>query len=376
MRTLNNNIKAFLELVRAGLWEKEACLLSFGEVDYEVVMRLAEEQSVVGLVTSGLEHVTDVKIPQEVLLQFIGSTLQIEQRNKGMNNFVADLIEKLRKEDVYAILVKGQGIAQCYERPFWRASGDVDLFLSNNNFKKAAFYLSPLASSKTEEFSYVKHLALTINQWEVELHGNLRGDLWRCLDKTIDEAQRDVFEGGSVRSWMNGKTQVFLPGVNEDIFFVFTHILQHYFKEGIGLRQICDWCRLLWTYRESIDYKKLNYRLKKAGVISEWKVFASLAVDWLGMPADAMPLCSDSKCIRIKTVRVLEYIIETGNFGQNIDFSFKQTSSSLKRKLLRFGQITEGSLRQFSIFPKDSVKVWFFEMLSGLRALAIRESNK
>ena len=51
--------KAFLALVKAGLWEKEARLSQFGKVDYEKVMLLAEEQSVAGLVTAGLEHVTD-----------------------------------------------------------------------------------------------------------------------------------------------------------------------------------------------------------------------------------------------------------------------------------------------------------------------------
>lgn len=71
-----NTINAFLEMIRAGLWEKEARLLRFGEVDYEEIMRLAEEQSVDGLVTAGLEHVVDVEVPQEDLLQFIGLSLQ------------------------------------------------------------------------------------------------------------------------------------------------------------------------------------------------------------------------------------------------------------------------------------------------------------
>ena len=101
---------------------------------------MAEEQSVLGLVTAGLEHVSDVTVSKDAILQFVGGTLQIEQRNKSMNEFVAQLIEKLRKVDVYALLVKGQGIAQCYARPLWRASGDVDLFLSiciNRSYKKA-----------------------------------------------------------------------------------------------------------------------------------------------------------------------------------------------------------------------------------------------
>lgn len=49
-----NNQKAFLALVRSGLWEAEAQILPFGKVDYKEVARFAEEQSVVGLVTAGL----------------------------------------------------------------------------------------------------------------------------------------------------------------------------------------------------------------------------------------------------------------------------------------------------------------------------------
>ena len=119
---LDNNQQAFFALVKAGLWEQDARLLSFNKVDYEEVMHIAEEQSVVGLIAAGLERVTDVKVPKEDVLQFVGQTLQIEQINKSLNEYTARLIEMLRKNDVYAILVKGQGIAQCYEKPLWRSS--------------------------------------------------------------------------------------------------------------------------------------------------------------------------------------------------------------------------------------------------------------
>ena len=112
--------EAFLELVRAGLWEKETRLLSFGEVDYNGVMRLAEMQCIDGLVTAGIEHIQDVRPPHEVVLQFIGQSFQIEQRNRAMNNFIAEIVDKMREKDIYTLLVKGQGIAQCFERPLWR----------------------------------------------------------------------------------------------------------------------------------------------------------------------------------------------------------------------------------------------------------------
>ena len=54
---LDKNQQAFLTLVKAGLWEKEVRLLSSDGVDFSCVYKLAQEQSVVGLVAAGLERV-------------------------------------------------------------------------------------------------------------------------------------------------------------------------------------------------------------------------------------------------------------------------------------------------------------------------------
>lgn len=79
---MNNNIGAFLDIVRAGLWKKDIRLEQYGKIDFEYIYRLAGEQSVVGLVTAGFEHIHDLKAPQEILLQCIGESLQLEQTNK------------------------------------------------------------------------------------------------------------------------------------------------------------------------------------------------------------------------------------------------------------------------------------------------------
>ena len=68
---------------------------------------------------------------------------------------------------------------------------------------------------------------------------------------------------------------------------MFTHILQHFYKGGIGLRQICDWCRLLWMYRTELDLAKLEGRLRRAGLMTAWKAFGAFSVEYLGMDAGA-----------------------------------------------------------------------------------------
>ena len=363
---LTGNQHFFLKLLQSGLWEKDVFLEKRTPIDFHEVYQLAEEQSVVGLLTAGLDHVKDVKVPQYVTLQFVGSSLQQEQRNLAMNVFVAELIDYLRSRDVYTLLVKGQGIAQCYERQLWRACGDVDLLLSDSNYTTAELLLTPLAKRVDEEYAYNKHIAMNIKDWEVELHGTLRCGLWKSLDCVIDEVQNEVFHDGLVRSWLNGKTQVFLPRADEDVVFVFTHILKHFFKEGVGLRQICDWCRLLWTYRESLNHGLLKSRIIKAGVMSEWKAFAALAVDALGMPKEAMPFYSSDKKWKKKADQILSFILETGNMGHSRDWSYFGKYPYVMRKAISLWRHTCDGIMYFRIFPLDALKVWNSMVASGI----------
>lgn len=368
MRIRTKEISVFFELLRAGLWEHEARLLDYGSIEYKEIYRIAEEQSVVGLITAGLEQVSDVKIPKDLALSFAGYALQIEQRNKAMNEFLESLVQQMRNVGIYALLLKGQGIAQCYEKPLWRASGDIDLLLGKDDYKKAEAFLMQSSTVVEEADSYKLHGAMTMGAWLVETHGTLRGGLWKQLDRNLDKVQTAIFYEGKVRSWMNGKTQVFLPNADEDIVYVFSHILQHFFRGGIGLRQICDWCRLVWTYRDSIDTRLLEKRLKEMGVATEWRAFAALAVHWLGMPSEAIPLYSSATCWRRKGNRIIDLILETGNFGQNRDLEY-QNHSFLLRKAITLWRLSWDNIRQLRVFPFDPVRVWVNMFLSRVKKI-------
>jgi len=369
----SNNINAFFELVRAGLWEKDARLSQFGNIDFNEVYRLAEEQSVVGLVAAGLEHVDDFKLPKEEVLQFVGQALQLEQQNQAMNVFIGKLIEKMHAKGIYAILVKGQGVAQCYERPLWRACGDIDLLLSPDNFEKASSVLDNYSRETSRETSKDierKHREYHIDGWTVELHGTMHTNLSRGIDRWIDKVQEDMFYGGNVRSWINGETQVFLPRADEDVVFVFTHILQHLFLEGIGLRQICDWCRLLYTFREKLNLRVLEDRISRMGLITEWKVFASLAVQYLGMPETAMPMFgSNAHEFKLEAARLMDFVLKVGNFGHNREVEW---SNGFKRRTsLIWHRITD-TFKLSLVFPLDAPKFLLNYAVDGVRGLVRR----
>lgn len=350
----NSNTQAFFALVRAGLWGKEVRLSPYETVDFNEVYRIAQEQSTIGLVAAGLEQLTDVKMPQNIALTLAGEVLQLEQRNRAMNAFIAELVEKLQRADIYTLLVKGQGIAQCYEKPLWRSCGDVDLYLSKDNYEKAKALLTPLVTSVEKEEKKRLHLGMTIDGWVVELHGTMHTKLSGRMNRVADEVHRDIFFNGNVRSWNDNGVQVFLPSANNDLIIVFNHIINHFFLEGVGLRQICDWCRLLWVYRLEIDVALLEKRLKKMGLITEWKTFYNLANRYLGMPdiGDGLMAC-DSRFDR-RADRIMELVLESGNFGHNRDVTYRAKNSAVVVNAITFWRRIYDFMRFTWIFPLDS----------------------
>ena len=367
-----SSINAFFVLVRAGLWanfeSRDIRNHGFTEyVDWEMVYQLAEEQSVIGVVLAGMEH-SNIKPPQELLLQWIGDVQMLEQQNKAMNRFVADLIEKLRAADIYTLLVKGQGIAQCYERPLWRCCGDVDLFLSDDNYKRAKELLVPIASEVEKEYHREKHLGMTIDGFAVELHGTLHSGLSLKIEEGLDEIKKAAFNEGKVRTWMNGSTPVFLLNADEDVVYVFTHMLQHFFKEGLGLRQVCDWCKLLWSYRSDLDLQILESRIRKMGLLSEWRAFGAFAVEYLGMANDAMPMYSADAKWKKKAEKICAFILEVGNMGHIRDMSYFNKYPYLVRKVISLGRRCSDLWRDARIFPMDSLRFFPRIIINGLQS--------
>lgn len=367
---MDNNIKAFFALVRAGLWEKEVRLSQFEKIDFKEVYRLAEEQSVVGVIAAGIEHVKDIKVPQEYVLTFVGRALQVEQQNSEMNRFTSKIMKSLKEAGVDSVLIKGQGVAQCYERPLWRSAGDVDLLLNEENYEQGKKYLSRLSEKVPEEYSFNKEFITTVNGWCLELHGSLRCGLSAALNRSVDEIQRIICDKHHVRYWDNDGEIIPLPEENDDALVIFTHYIKHFYKGELGIRQICDWCRLLWTYRKTIDEVLLNKRLHSMGLVSEWKAFAAYAVEYLGMPADALPLYDGANKWKNKAKKIQVFIVKVGNFGHNEDKSYFSKYPFLVRKTISLWRRTGVMLRHARIFPWSSIKFMPHVLFTGFWSAA------
>ena len=203
------------------------------------------------------------------------------------------------------------------------------------------------------------------DNWLIELHGSLRCGFSSRIDRELDKIYHDSIDGENVRFWMNGKVQVPLLGKEDDVFYVFVHFLNHFYKGGVGIRQICDWCRLLWTFRDSLDLIALESQLKRMKLMSEWRAFGMFAVEYLGMPEEGMPFFSKDEKWKRKARQILAFILKTGNMGNNRKGEFG-VDPYLKRKVKSFGQRLKDLTNHFAIFPLDTLRFFPSIFMNGL----------
>ena len=91
-------------------------------------------------------------------------------------------------------------------------------------------------------------------------------------------------------------------------------------------------------------------------LMTEWKAFAALAVEWLGMPVEAMPFYSTDGKWKRKAGRICHLILKVGNFGQNLDNSYRTKYPWLVEKVITFHRRLIEFAHLTTLFPKNAPK--------------------
>lgn len=212
---------------------------------------------------------------------------------------------------------------------------------------------------------------ITIEPYIIELHGTLRCGLSRAMDHEIDAIQRDTFEYKHVRNWNNKGVEVLIPAPNNDVFFIFTHIIKHFYKGGIGLRQICDLSQLLWCYRDEMDSDLLLERLRRMKLYDEWRAFATFIAEYLGHPKDAMPLYDSNPKWSKKARHIYKFVMDVGNFGHNRNLTYYGKYNLFIRKVISFWWRLKDITAHATAFPQSATRFFPMMLADGMQATYI-----
>lgn len=362
----------FLELLRAGLWGIAANSDDFkpGSVDWRAVLRIAKEQTMAVVVADGIETLPqELWPPKEVMMKLMMLRVKTGQMHALLNSTIAQIVQALNAEGVPSVLLKGQGVAQCYRRPESRTCGDIDLYTGARAYKRAYNVIERLHGGKPHKdpAECEHHLHTDLNGVEVEIHRKTSFMHGTLLDEkfqnwTIESINKHFWKD-SQEKWDNGGTLVPLPPATYNAFFILHHAVRHMTTEGVGFRQICDWVMLLHRYHDQIDAQELAKKLKELRMTRIWHEFGRLAVNYLGLPASELPLAPADMAPTHTTQKLLQHIFISGNFGRfDANGRDRKERPYLVRKWRSFTFQSKRLMKLFCLFPGYSASYmwnWF-----------------
>ena len=284
----------FLKLLRAGLWERSVILAH--APDEQTSRRLIEmgrRQAVLGILLRSLVRLPKEQLPpSQIRMQLLAEGDGIESQNLRINLVEHEILAFFEQEGLRPIVQKGSQAARHYAMPLLRQSGDIDLYLPGEDFRKACALIPD--GTKAPDGSLVFRRKGIV----VELHP-------RYFDLHVAEDRLPA-----------------VPSHTAELVLYSAHILKHALGAGVGMKQLCDLARALEGLEGKYDKQRLEEDLRKAGIQRWHQMLCSLLVGQLGLdPKYCLP--------GFKPVgyRRLERIIRKGgNFG---------LSSSLRKKGLR-----------------------------------------
>lgn len=359
-----------LAIVRCALWGTSPSVTS--APDWSVILKLAEQQTLTGLVAEAVPHLpSEYQPPASDRVKLQSKVMRIYQSHALLNRKVAQTNEFLRSNGIRTVLFKGQGIALNYPNPLSRQCGDIDLYVGQEQFLKAMDILEPDKEHDASKYAHLKHFNTESDGVDIEIHRiaeilpgigqDRRFQQWTVSQLTGPDLQKAEI-GGSVVS---------LPPVDFNALYIMNHAWHHFMTGGIGLRQLCDWSIFLHRYHDRIDTGKLKENLKSFGLTRAWQIFASVAVRYLGLPPEECPLYNGR--YDNKADKVLEVIWREGNFGKHSDSrKTPRPEGHFAGKFHSFRLNTSRIINIMSISPADVAYSWVYYFINGMRNVFVR----
>ena len=353
--------KQFLELLRAGLWGGCPDVTLFqGEVNWKAIFKIAREQAVQVLVADGMEALPEHLAPKKETIYKVAIRRTTNSlANKVQKSLINRITTLFNEEGIPSILLKGQGVAQNYQKPESRMCGDIDIYVGMDNFHKACEILrregaEELIHQDEHEF----HIAFDLDDKTIEvhkksdvIHGRKLND---SLQKWITNHLDAKLAAGTLPKWNNDGTLINIPDPTYNAFYIIHHAVRHMLGEGIGLRHVCDWMIFLHTHQDQIDTEELKAKLAEYKMATAWGQFGALATKYLGFPEEHLlvpPIDQNES----KAELLLQHIFSTGNFGQYSKEKRDSKSRYLKRKWHNFRFQMSRLFKLYRILPDYTI---------------------
>ena len=254
--------------------------------EWEALVNLSFEEGVAAVAVDGLQSLYDRQPELELALdspeleglkyEWFGSTFQAEEDYSQQVEAIFSLARTYAQSGISMMLLKGYGLGLNYPIPQHRLTGDIDVYLINDNPSTSSGQaLLPAWKCGDEiirkrgikvDSGHEHHTTFQFQGQMVENHYdfiNIKAhrDAPRIEAKLKELASRECRE-----HLMPDGTKVLLPSADFNVIFLIRHLGQHFAGEHICLRQILDYGLFLQKEGGSVHWSELVPFIKEMGI--------------------------------------------------------------------------------------------------------------
>lgn len=292
-------------LIRAALWNECCDETDFADVDWAGVweeMCLQAVEALPGTITSAVPGVFRPEW-EAACAERVAASLRLYATQ-------AEIVGILQENGITAVTLKGAAAGFYYPYPEYRATGDMDLLVSPEDFDKAAELIRGNGWETTEEDS-ARHITFQKEGILLELHH------FFCSETRIgraDTPSRQIIASiqKAKHKEIMGMPFFCLPELENGL--VLLEHIYHHISTGLGLRQIIDWMMYVNAVLDDEFWQKgFAQAARTYGVEKLAQVTARMAQLYLGLRIEDRTWCmeADEKVCD----RFMDYIFNSGNFG-------------------------------------------------------------
>lgn len=304
-------------LLRTALWGVRPDAALFAHCEWSALPELAVQQSVHGLLYDALTQLpAPFSVPDDIKENCLFLMKNTELRNQKLNKQLSSWFKAYGAKCPTMLLMKGQSIATRYPIPLRRVSGDIDLYCFEQSEVQRIDAWARKKNIVVEDF-YEKHLVFRCNGVSFENHRALVKLKSSRLDRKFQEIVNQEYNATSQLPTVtiDGIAVRELPGTLYAVYLL-VHMAEHFIEEGLGLRQICDWCVFMAKDSHRIDKSAFQKYVDDLGLMPLAHAFGQICVDDLGLSETSLPFALSRNEGNYRLV--LNTVFEDGNFGKNL----------------------------------------------------------
>lgn len=121
------------ELLQIALGNRDSFSKIPSADDWEKIFKFAKDCSILGFTFPVIEKLPKDQIPSElILMQWVGYTGIIKQRNILLNQRSSEIVSLLHDDGLRSVILKGQANYVTYPHPYLRSPGDIDIWVEGS----------------------------------------------------------------------------------------------------------------------------------------------------------------------------------------------------------------------------------------------------